>query len=89
VIVHDAATAFLTVINAALAWVQVLAGAAAIVLCAIPLCVAPGAKAARSLLNARMSAEHASRAPEVHPRPKRRPVPSWAHTEPYDYEEAA
>lgn len=36
-----------------------------------------------------LAAEHASRASESIPRPKRRPAPSWAHTEPYTYEGAA
>jgi hypothetical protein len=90
VILHDAATAFITVIDTALLWVQVLAGAAAMVLCALPLCVAPGVKAARRALDARRSAEHAPQAPaEPTSAVKRRPVPSWAHTEPYDYNEAA
>jgi hypothetical protein len=31
----------------------------------------------------------ATAAPELLPARRPRPVPSWAHTEPYDYEEAA
>jgi len=31
----------------------------------------------------------ARRAPAVRPTARTRPVPSWAHTEPYDYDEAA
>lgn len=88
-LIHDAASAFVAVITAAPAWVQVLAGFAAMVLCAVPLCIAPGVKAARSRLRARLTASHASQAPEPHPSPKRRPVPSWARTDPRRYDNAA
>jgi hypothetical protein len=78
VILHDAATLFVTIIDRAVLTVQLLAGAAAFVLCVVafaagPL-IAPTARAAR----------RAAAAPV-----RRRPVPSWAHTEPYDYDEAA
>lgn len=45
--------------------------------------------AARGRLYGRQTAETGPQAAEE-PRPaKRRPVPSWAHTEPYDYDHAA
>jgi hypothetical protein len=47
VIVHDAASAFVALIHAVFAWAAVLAGVAAMVLCAVPLCVAPGVRAVR------------------------------------------
>lgn len=80
--VHDMAAVFVVVVAAAFAWVQVLAGVAAMVLCAVPLCVAPGVRAARSRLGARVTAEQPTQAPEPQPAYKRRSVPSWAHTEP-------
>lgn len=96
-IVHDAAVAVTAVIAAAVAWVQVLAGLAAIVLCALPLCVGPGVRAVR----ARRGRQTAAGTPQgssgdssdaaTTPSPARgrtaRPVPSWAHTD--DIEEAA
>lgn len=36
-----------------------------------------------------LAAEHVTRAPESTPSLKRRPTPSWAHTQPLDTEEAA
>lgn len=88
-ILHDAATLFVTVIDRAVLTVQLLAFVACVaVLAAAPL-VAPGVKASRRRLYARLAAEHAPQAPRPQPGPKRRPVPSWAHTEPYDYDEAA
>lgn len=77
-IVHDAATTFITLIDQAVLIVQASAAAAAFTLCVLAFAVgplvAPTARAARRAL----------------PRPaRRRPVPSWAHTEPYDYDEAA
>lgn len=88
-IVHDAAVAVTAVIAAAVAMVQLAAGLAAIVLCALPLCVGPGVRAARRGLRARLSREQPQPAPEPQPAPQRRPMPSWAHTEPYDHEDAA
>lgn len=88
-IVHEAASAFVAIIDGAKAAVQLLAGLAAIVLCALPLCVGPGVRATRKGLRARLSHEQPHPAPEPQPAPKRRPVPPWAHNEPYDYEDAA
>jgi hypothetical protein len=90
VIVHDAATLFTTVIHRAVLAVEGVAAALAFVVCVVaysvgPL-VAPGLKAARTRLRDRQSAEPAPQAPEV---TRRRPVPSWACTEPYNYDEAA
>lgn len=95
-IVHDAAVAFVALITAAVAWVQVLAGFAAMVLCAVPLCIAPSVKAFRARRGPQEGrgaphgpsrgtrvAEHAPKPPQ---RRSGRPVPSWAHTEPHDYE---
>lgn len=95
-LIHEAAVAFVAVIDAALLWVQALAGASAFVFCVVAF-VAFGSgpfagsavEAARSRLRARLTASRVSQAPEPHPSPKRRSVPSWAHTEPYDYDEAA
>ncbi|MGW2692377.1 hypothetical protein ACWC3Y_11005 [Streptomyces sp. NPDC001296] len=91
-IIHDAATAWLALIHAAVAWVQILAGLAAIVLCALPLCLAPAVKAvrrratgpswARGRLDARFLARRRTRAPHARTAP-------WVHTQPRDYGEAA
>ena len=95
-IVHDAASAFVAVIHAATALVQVLAGFAAMVLCALPLCIAPSVKAWRSRRGpqagrgAPQTASCDSRVAEHAPKPSQRrtgrPAPSWARTEPHDYE---
>lgn len=83
-IVHDAARAFTAVIDAAFLWVETLAAALTFTvivvgLAALPL-VAPTARTVR-----RAPVRPAAPTPV----PTRRRVPSWAHTEPYDYEEAA
>ncbi|MFE9127056.1 hypothetical protein ACFYOF_16825 [Streptomyces sp. NPDC007148] len=90
-IVHDLATAFDTVITAATAWVEALAGASAFILC-VAAFVAFGARPttpyivrramprpswARSPLRARALAR------------RTRTLPLWAHTQPHDYDEAA
>ncbi len=51
--------------------------------------VAPAARAARKRVTGPLAAERAPQATESHPPRKRAPVPSWAHTEPYDYQDAA
>lgn len=76
-ILHDAATAFITVITAAFAWVETLAAAVVFVVCVVGLAAAP-LFAPTTRRGIRRPAPAA-----------RRPVPSWAHTEPYDYDEAA
>lgn len=77
-ILHDAATAFITVIDTAFAWVEALAAAAVFVVCVVGLAAAP-LFAPTTRRGLRRPAPPAAR----------RPVPSWAHTEPYDYDEAA
>lgn len=101
-IVHDAATAAVTLIDTALLWVQALAAGAAFVLCVVLLAlgplVAPGVKAlhprrgAWRPLSPPHRASRDSRVTGTSPSPaqrRTRPVPSWAHTEPYTYEETA
>ncbi|MEV6833528.1 hypothetical protein AB0N17_03185 [Streptomyces sp. NPDC051133] len=80
-ILHDAATAWLDLINAAVLWVETFAAAAAFTLCVVGFCLGPLiAPAARTVCRAVVLPAAPAR---------RRPVPSWAHTEPYDYDEAA
>ncbi|MEU5596629.1 hypothetical protein [Streptomyces sp. NPDC020298] len=77
-IIHDAATLFVLIIDRAITAVETLAAAAAFVLCVVGFCLAPLiAPTARAVRRT------------ARPEPRRRPVPSWAHTEPYDYDEAA
>jgi hypothetical protein len=95
VIVHDAASAFLAVIHAALLWVQVAAGAAAMLLCAVPLLLPPAARAvqrrvtrpvwARKRFGARWYARRRVRGAQA----RTAPLPPWAHTDHHRYEEAA
>ena len=93
-IVHDAATLFVTVIDRAFLVVQVAAGLAAMVGCASFLLLPSGVKAARRGLSRRLPLADG---PEVPPEPRdahkpaqRRRVPSWAHTDHHhDLEEAA
>jgi hypothetical protein len=83
VLIHDAATLFVTIIDRAVLTVQLLAGAAAFVLCVVAFAAGPLiAPTARALRRAAVR-------PTATAHVRRRPVPSWAHTEPYDYEEAA
>lgn len=72
-ILHDAATTFTTIITAAFAWVETLAAAAVFVLCVVGLSAAP-LFAPTTRRSIRRPARH---------------VPSWAHTEPRKYHEAA
>lgn len=76
-IIHDAATTFTTVIGAAFAWVETLAAAIVFVACVGGLAAAP------------LIAPTTRRGIRRPAPPVRRPVPSWAHTEPYDYDAAA
>lgn len=46
-------------------------------------------KGPRKAVKAPLAPEHASQASAFHPRPKRRPTPSWAHTQPLDHKDAA
>lgn len=94
-IIHEAATTFITLIDAAIMWARIIGAAAAFTLCVIvfafgPL-VAPAVKAAarravapswaRGDLRARIYARTRTR------RSSRRTAP-WVHTQPLDYEEA-
>lgn len=96
-IVHDAATTFVALIDAALMWARIIGAAAGFVLAVAawslgPL-VAPSVKAAarraagpswaRGDLRARIYARTRIR------RSTGRTRPPWAHTQPLDYEEAA
>jgi hypothetical protein len=98
VIVHDAAAAFLAVVDAAVLWVQAIAAAVAFVLCvaaySIGLLIAPHARqGAQTAAGAPHSPVCDSRATGRSPKPSGgrtgRRVPSWAHTEPHTYDEAA
>lgn len=98
-IVHDAATAFVAIINAAILWAQLVGAAAAFVLCVVAFAVGPlvvprvktaarrlpGTSWARGRLRARMFARRHAR------RSQKRTRPRWAHSQPvdHDYEECA
>ncbi|MEU8968108.1 hypothetical protein AB0D11_02335 [Streptomyces monashensis] len=75
-ILHDAATTFITVIDTAFVWVEMLAAALAFTVCVAGFAAAP------------LFAPTTRRGIRRPAAPGRR-VPSWAHTEPYDYEEVA
>jgi hypothetical protein len=80
-LIHGAATTFTTVINTAILWVQALTGATLFVLLVVCCCLMP-----------LIAPKARGRAQQDRPEPQRRAprrVPSWAHTEPYDYDEAA
>lgn len=101
-IVHDAATAFVALIDAAIALVEALAAAGAFVVLVaawtLAACVAPRARARREAQTGR-GAPHSpsrdSRDAGTPPGPSDGRtavrVPSWAHTQPltYEIEEAA
>jgi hypothetical protein len=97
VIIHDAAAAFVTLIDAALLWARVIAVAGAFVALVAAwsvMLVAPGirrrAQAARGASRRAPRDSRAAMTPERPADGRTRPrVPSWAHTEPYDYDEAA
>jgi hypothetical protein len=98
VILHDAATAFITLIDTALMWARLAGAALAFVLCVIAFAIGPliapharrgarrGSRAPHSLSIDSNTTEDAPKPPQ---RRTARPAPSWAHTEPYTYEEAA
>jgi hypothetical protein len=100
VIVHDVATLFTTVIHRAVLAVEVGAGFAAMVLCAVPLLLPPAARAitrrvtrpawARKALGARRYARTRARGPQS----RTAPLPHWARTDRHthdhhDFREAA
>ncbi len=96
-IVHDAATTFVDLIDAALWWAATTAAAVVFVgaVCAVTLALQPprpqrGAQAAR---RAPQPASPGSGFTETPPVPAQsrtaRRVPAWAHTEPHNYEETA
>jgi hypothetical protein len=98
VIVHDAAAAFLAVADAAVLWVEAFAAALAFVLCvaaySIGLLIAPHARqgvqvAAGETHSPSCATRAAGRPPKPSGGRTGRRVPSWAHTEPYTYDEAA
>lgn len=94
-IVHEAAAAAVAVYHALIAWLIVAAVFASMVAGAAVACIAPGTRAAVGawrLLRARVRRElqpHAPREPRGAPKPAHARVPSWAHTQPIDCEEAA
>lgn len=85
-IFHQAADFWIHTVDAVTALAQLAAGLAVILLCALALCVAPGARTARRGLTWAQASSRVSDAPEVRPR---RPVPSWALSQPRAYDEAA
>lgn len=96
-ILHDAATTFTTLIDAAVMWARIIGAATGFVLAvaawAVGPLVAPRVKAAarraagpswaRGDLRARIYTRTHAR------RPRGRTRPPWVHTQPLDYEEAA
>lgn len=97
-IVHDAAAAFVALIDAALLWAEAIAAAvvfvAAVVAFAVEPLIAPDARREpQRPRGAPQTTSRGSRTAGTPPRPSgarvRPRVPSWAHTEPYTYEEAA
>jgi hypothetical protein len=98
-VIVEAANTFVLIIDTAIAWVQILTGAAAFVLCvacfAIGPLVTPAATAARARLRRPVWARGRFRARLYVARrvraPRRRTAarPPWVHTQPIDYEEAA
>lgn len=82
----DAIHTALTVYRWAVGWVITLATVGSILIVAATVTGARGAGAAWQALRRRRSPEPVPHAPEP---PRKRPVPSWAHTEPYRYDEAA
>ena len=96
----EALTTLTLIIDTAITWVQILAGAAAFVACVVlfaigPLVALPVKHAARRAtgpswrrgrIRARILTRQRVRTPQA--RTARR-VPVWAHTQPLDYEEAA
>lgn len=96
VIVHEAATTFTTLIDALIGWITFLAVTASILALAAIACGAWAVDLAWGWLYARARpARDAAETPEPEQPPRaperrtRRRVPSWAHTQPLDYEEAA
>lgn len=76
-IIHDAAATFITLIDAAFAWVETLTAALAFTVAVVGLAAAPlFAPTTRRTIRRPATRD-------------RRHVPSWAHTEPYDYDKAA
>ncbi|MGW5477659.1 hypothetical protein [Streptomyces sp. NPDC004008] len=91
-IIHDMATAWLAIIHAAAAWVQILAGLAAILLCAFGPLVAPAAKTAWRRVTRPSWARGRTRAwvfARRRTRASRARTAPWVHTQPRDYGEAA
>lgn len=70
-------------------WIVFLATVAAILALAAIATGAWGVRALRRAVKAPLAAERTRQAPESTRAAKRRPTPSWAHTQPLDHEEAA
>ncbi|REE62156.1 hypothetical protein BX257_4769 [Streptomyces sp. 3212.3] len=85
-IVHDAAAAFTAIIDGAVAWVQIFAGAAAITLCALAPLFAPGVKATARRVTGPSWARGRIRA-RIHARSRIRRTDE--PSEPHDFREAA
>ncbi|WP_406417984.1 hypothetical protein [Streptomyces sp. NBC_01614] len=87
--IAEAIDTALTLAWALAGWVIFLATVAAILALAATATGVWGVRALRRAVKAPLAAEHAPQAPESTRAAKRRPTPSWAHTQPLDYEEAA
>lgn len=95
-IIHEAATTLVTLTNALIGWIIFLAVTASILALAAIACGAWAVDAAWGWLYARIRPAHddaetpePGQAPRTPERRTGRHVPSWAHTQPLDYEEAA
>lgn len=94
-LIHDAVSAAVAVWHALLGWLIVTGVVAGIAGTAAVACIAPGVKAARRGLRARVSHEQPASdsspatTPQRRTEPRPRAVPSWAHTDHHRYEEAA
>ncbi len=71
-------------------WGLVFAAALCVLVApAVTAAVVWGVDALRDRLSGPVADEDATPVPEPHRPAKRRPVPAWAHTEPYTYDHAA
>jgi hypothetical protein len=82
-----------TVILAAIAWAGAIGAALAFVACVVAFCmgplIAPATRAPRKPVTGPLVDEQPETVPESARARKRRPTPSWAHTERHSRKEAA